>query len=434
MKNTSKFSKMLALVLCVAILALAVASCGKSKNVAMSYEMDGETYTLSEAEYAMLMIIMKQNLFSNYIYYGQYYGPADNAAFWNTKTDEGKTYEQLHTENALKIAKSVVVEAYLAKKYNLMDANGKLNFGSDEALKKEYETAVSEIATTVKSLGGTGAYRRYYGYMPAELENYYTFTYRSKLVLNSVFDEKPLTEEELEKYYTENFKQYIIIMINKEEDIKYEKDKDGEFVLDENGNKKPYYVVTDKTGSTKYVTDISEKYLKDNEYTLAYSYQYEKITDTARKDQKKELVDEILQKLKDGASFEELAMEYSDEMLTHYYKPGYMVDGDLINDKAVIDAIKDLEIGKYTEKAITVQSKYDYIIKRVDLTEKASTHADENAEDKTYAALFKDYVTAVETKTYSDKIEEMAKSVVVNTAVTSKYTMQGTYLSKMFGQ
>jgi hypothetical protein len=425
---------MLALVLCVAILALAVASCGKSKNVAMSYEMDGETYTLSEAEYAMLMIIMKQNLFSNYIYYGQYYGPADNAAFWNTKTDEGKTYEQLHTENALKIAKSVVVEAYLAKKYNLMDANGKLNFGSDEALKKEYETAVSEIATTVKSLGGTGAYRRYYGYMPAELEDYYTFTYRSKLVLNSVFDEKPLTEEELEKYYTENFKQYIIIMINKEEDIKYEKDKDGEFVLDENGNKKPYYVVTDKTGSTKYVTDISEKYLKDNEYTLAYSYQYEKITDTARKDQKKELVDEILQKLKDGASFEELAMEYSDEMLTHYYKPGYMVDGDLINDKNVIDAIKDLEIGKYTEKAITVQSKYDYIIKRVDLTEKAYKHADENAEDKTYAALFKDYVTAVETKTYSDKIEEMAKSVVVNTAVTSKYTMQGTYLSKMFGQ
>jgi enoyl reductase-like protein len=121
-------------------------------------------------------------------------------------------------------------------------------------------------------------------------------------------------------------------------------------------------------------------------------------------------------------------------MLTHYYKPGYMVDGDLINDKNVIDAIKDLEIGKYTEKAITVQSKYDYIIKRVDLTEKAYKHADENAEDKTYAALFKDYVTAVETKTYSDKIEEMAKSVVVNTAVTSKYTMQGTYLSKMFGQ
>ena len=92
MKTTSKFTKVLALVLCVAMLALALVSCGKDKNVAFTYEMDGQTYTLSEAEYTMLMTVIKQNLFSQYVYYGQYYGPLDNAAFWNTKTDEGKTY------------------------------------------------------------------------------------------------------------------------------------------------------------------------------------------------------------------------------------------------------------------------------------------------------------------------------------------------------
>jgi hypothetical protein len=318
-----------------------------------------------------------------------------------------------------------------------MNADGTLNFGDKEDLKKEYEKAVAEIETTVKSLGGKGAYRRYYGYMPEQLEKYYTFNYRSQLVMEYLYDKvHPLTEEQLEKYYTENFKQYLIILINKEEDIKYEM-KDGEYVLDENGNKKPYYVVLDKNGSKKYVTDISEKYLEDNEYTLAYSYQYETIKDTERKDQKKELAKEILTKLAEGGegnSFEELAAKYSDEMLTHYYKDGYMVDGDLISDENAIKAIKDLEIGEYTKESFTVDSKFEYIVKRVDLTEKAYKHAEEDAEDKTYASLFENYKDAVRTVEYSDMLKSMSNAVVVNKAITSKYTMKDTYLSKMFGQ
>ena len=121
MKNTSKFARILALVLCIAMLTLALASCGKAKNVVLTYEIDGKTYTLSEAEYSLLMTIVKQNLFSQYIYYGQYYGPKDTAAFWETKTDEGKTYEQAYTESALDIAKSVVIEQYLAEKHGLIE-------------------------------------------------------------------------------------------------------------------------------------------------------------------------------------------------------------------------------------------------------------------------------------------------------------------------
>jgi len=438
MKTTSKIAKILSLVLCIAMLTLAFASCGKDKNVAISYEMDGETYTLSEAEYSLLMTIIKQNLFSQYIIYGQYYGPVDNAAFWAQKNDEGKTYEQLYSENALDIAKSVVIEQYLAKKHGLLNEDGTLNFGDDKELKKQYEDAVAEIATAQKSLGGKGAYRRYYGYFPEDLAKYYTFNYRSQLVMDYLYSEvHPLTDEQLDEYYKENFKQYIIILINKEEDIKYEKDKDGKYVLDDNGNKKPYYVVYDENGTKKYVTDISEKYLEDNKYTLAYSYQYETITDKTIKDQKKELSAEILAKLEEGGegnSFEELAAKYSDEMLTHYYKDGYMVDGDLIDDDVAIKAIKDLKVGEYTKESFTVDNKFEYIIKRVELTEKAYTHADEDAEDKTYAALFDTYKDVVTAETYSDLLEEMAKSVTVQTNVISKYTMKDTYLSKMFGQ
>lgn len=435
MKTTSKFLKVLSLLLCIAMLTLAFASCNKAKNVAISYTAeDGKTYTLSEAEYEVLMTIVKQNLFSQYFYYGYYYGPQDSAAFWSQKTSDGKTYEQLYTENVLDIAKSTVIEQYLAVSKGLVDAEGNLRFGDDAELKKEYDAAVAEIAENVKSLGGKGSYKRYYGYLPADLENYYKMTYRSKLVMDKIYEETPLTDEQLEKYYTENFKQYIIILINKEEDIKYEKDSNGEYVLDDNGNKKPYYAVYDESGSTKYVTDISKEYLEENKYTLAYVYQYEKITDETRKSDKSGLADEILTKLKDGASFEDLAAEYSDEMLTHYYKPGYMVDGDIIDDDVAREAIKDLEVGEYTEKSFTISSKYEYIIKRVELTEKAYTHADEDAEDKTYAALFEGYVDAVESKDYSDMLEERAKDVAANTSITSKYTMKDTFLSKMFGQ
>ena len=435
MKTTSKFAKLIALVLCFAILTLAFASCGKNKTVAVTYTVNGEEFTLSEAEYILLMTIIKQNLFSQNYYYGYYWGPKDNAAFWAQKNDEGKTYEQVYTENALEIAKSVVIEAYLAKSKGLLNADGTLNFGDDEELKKEYEAAVAEIATAVKSLGGKGAYKRYYGYLPEELEKYYTFNYRSQIVMNHLYTETPLTDEQLDEYYKENFKQYIILLINKEEDIKYEKDKDGNYVLDADGNKKPYYIVYDKNGSKKYVTDISDKYLEDNEYTLAYSYQYETITDKDRKEQKKELSAEIFAKLKEGVSFEELAMQYSDEMLTHYYKPGYMVDGDLISDEKAIEAIKDLEVGEYTKESFTVDGKFEYIVKRVELTEKAYKHAEEDAEDTTYAELFKNYEDAVIAVKYSELLEEMAKTnITVNTAVTSKYTMEKTFLSKMFGQ
>ena len=434
MKTTSKFLKVLSLLLCIAMLTLAFASCSKSKNVAVSYEADdGKTYTLSEAEYEVLMTIVKQNLFSQYFYYGYYYGPQDNAAFWAQKTDEGKTYEQLYTENVLEIAKSTVIEQYLAASKGLVDAEGNLNFGENEDLKKEYDAAVKEIAENVKSLGGKGSYKRYYGYMPADLENYYKMTYRSKLVMEKIYEETPLTDEQLDEYYKENFKQYIIILINKEEDIKYEKDEDGEYVLDDNGNKKPYYVVYDESGSTKYVTDISKENLEKNKYTLAYSYQYEKITEEKRKTEKKELADEILAKLKDGADFAELAAEYSDEMLTHYYKPGYMVDGDLISDDVAREAIKDLKVGEYTTKSFTVDNKYEYIVKRVELTEKAYTHSDEDAEDKTYADLFGSYRDVVEAEEYSDMLEEAGKEAAANTAVTKKYTMKDTFLSKMFG-
>ena len=72
----------------------------------------------------------------------------------------------------------------------------------------------------------------------------------------------------------------------------------------------------------------------------------------------------------------------------------------------------------------------DYIIKRIELTEKAYTHAEEDAEETEYADVFANYRTTVKNYTYSELLKEYAKSIVVNTTVIEKYSMKDTYLSK----
>ena len=171
--------------------------------------------------------------------------------------------------------------------------------------------------------------------------------------------------------------------------------------------------------------------MKEKEYVLGYSYKYEDIKDEARKTEKEELEDVILQQLKDGADFKELALKYSDEFLTSHYENGYMVSGDLISDDTAIKAIEKLEVGQYTEEAISISSgKYIYIIKRIELTEKAYTHAEEDAEETEYADVFANYRTTVKNYTYSELLKEYAKSIVVNTTVIEKYSMKDTYLAK----
>lgn len=413
MKTTGKLTRIFALVLCVAMLAIALASCGASNTVVLSYEAEnGKTYTLTEAEFAFLMKYRKYEVFSSYGYPSSW----DVAEFWNSDAGDNVTLDATLKANVLELAKSIVIEKYLMDLYGLSIEN-------DADAKKELDEAAANIKKAVKNLGGEGMFKRYWGYKSEELLNYNGFVLQSELVSSHLYDDDngiaKLTDEQLEKYYTENYKQYLMILINTQQDIK--KDSDGNIE----------YVCYDKNGKEVVVTDISEEYLKEKEYTLGYSYKYEDIKDEARKTEKEELEDVILQQLKDGADFKELALKYSDEFLTSHYENGYMVSGDLISDDTAIKAIEKLEVGQYTEEAISISSgKYIYIIKRIELTEKAYTHAEEDAEETEYADVFANYRTTVKNYTYSELLKEYAKSIVVNTTVIEKYSMKDTYLSK----
>lgn len=419
MKTTGKLTRIFALVLCAVMLVLTLASCGAKNTVVLSYTADnGKTYTMTEAEFDLLMKRRKYEIFASYGYPSAW----DTAEFWNSDSGDNKTLNAVVKESVVETAKSSLIEKYLMDKYSLSIE------GNDET-RKSMEDAQATLKQMIKTLGGTGAFKRYWGYTTEDHITYTGLQLASGLVRDYLYGHShddhhvegitPITDEQKESYYKENYKQYLMILINTKQDIK--KDDDGNLV----------YVCYDKNGKEVEVTDISEEYLKEKEYTLAYTYKYEDIKDEDRKTEKKELQDVILAELKGGADFKEVALKYSDEFLTHYYEDGYMVSGDLISDDVARKAIDKLEVGDYTEEAFSLSSgKYVYIVKRVELTEKAYTHAEDDAEETEYKDIFKNFETSVIDYEYSELLKEYAKSIVVNEKVIEKYNMIDTYLSK----
>jgi hypothetical protein len=176
---------------------------------------------------------------------------------------------------------------------------------------------------------------------------------------------------------------------------------------------------------------MDKEYLKEKEYTLSYTFKYESVTGEEKQEEQKQLASTILQRIKDGEDFKTLALEYSEEFLTHFYEDGYMVNGDLISDKDAIKAIEKLEIGDMTDEVVSLSSgKYLYIVKRIELTEKAYTHADEDAEETEYKDIFTNFKTTVKNHTYSELLKTYTGSVSVNSKVIDKYKMKDTFLSK----
>lgn len=400
MNRTGKLTKILSLVLCVAMVMLALVSCGK-KSAAFTLTADGKDYVLTESEYEFLLMYRKYQIF-----YANGIKAEYNSSFSNMFDDEQLTDVMKQT------SKTIVAEKYLMDKFNLSIDEKEIS-----ELEKTYDTAI-------KNIGGKGVFKRQYGWTWDQMFEYDLAIKRQTLIKDYLYNEETgiekVTDEELEKYYTENFKQYQIIMIDTKNDI----------AKDDDGNK--IYLAYDKDGKSVEITDISEEYLKEKEYTLAYSYKTEKIEDEDRTAEKAALADVILAELKNGTDFQELALKYSDLFLTEYFKNGYIIEGDLINDEDAIKAISALEVGDYTEEAISIESGSNmYIIKRVELKEKAYEDAYENATDTEYADLFEDYKDTVADYKYEQFLEKYVNAVVEEKDVTGKYSMASVALSPL---
>lgn len=385
MKTKNVFTKLIAaaLVLCFAMTMLA--GCGAGETV-MSY--DNGNYTITEKEFSMLMKIKKLDYFCSMLYTTE----KDTATFWSTNSnnEEGQTYEQLYKELVMNQTKAILVEKYLFDTMHLTISQDKL------------DTYKSSIKTAETNYGGKGAYKQYFGYTASDYYNVYMeMVARSEAVLEALCGENgehKVTAEDLDAYYQENYSGYQFIVLDMNNKVK--RDEEGNRIL---------ATETDDEGNVE---------------ELDY-YETEELTED-EKSEKQILADKILAELEAGTkTFEELVNEYSDEYYSVAFPEGQFVltEGTFINS-TVTEKVKDLEIGEYTDEAISIDSdNYQYIVKRVELK-------DSVYDDDAYLELFDGYEETVKLDKYEELIEGYFEGVTVNEEVASEYTMKDTFLSQ----
>lgn len=391
MKTTKTITKLLAfaLVLCMAVSMFA--SCG-SNDTLMTMTIDGTAYTLTEQEFSLLMTIKKLDYCCS-MYMPRYLDTADT---WSKETEEGSgvTLETYYKNMILDQAKAILVEKYLFDKFDLTI--------SAETLK----TAKENKKTAIEYLGGAGAYKQYYGYTADQYYDVYMeMVARSEAVLDYLCGENgtlKVNDEDLAKFYTENYVGYQYIVLDMANKVK----------LDEEGNR----IVATKTEKNENGEDVKV----DADY-----YETEKLTDEEKSD-KQNLAATIFAELEAGtATFEQLIELYSDEYYSVEYPEGMFVlaDGTFINT-TVDAAVKDLEVGEYTDEAISVNSDaYQYIVKRVDL--KDAVYNDDH-----YLSLFADYEETVMYDKYENHIKTFFENIIVDQAVSGRHTFTDTFLSE----
>ena len=407
MKKTNLFIKLMAAVLVIGLTAILFASCGASQEIALVFEMDGKVYTITEEEFDILLKNRKRTYFVNLLYPSS----KDTASFWAEKSTEetDKTNEQYYMDLAMEQVKAVLVEKYLFEKNGLTISQNKLD---------GYQTS---LKSDVKEAGGQGAYKQYYGYTAKAYYSIYApMVDRSDMLFKHLTDTKDggtgelaATDADLKTYYEENFVGYQYLVL----------DMANKVVRDENGNR-----VLAKTKD-------SEGNEIDDE-----AYKTEKLTD-AEKSEKQSLPEEILKKIKDGADFEELIQQYSDDYTSVTYSQGWFLDKEatLVNS-TVTGKVKDLKVGEWTGEAVTVGDK-KYIVKKIDLKPYVYDEFEKDAEGNIitdesgnqvknkYFDIFAEYKDTVNFDKYEKYVESFFKDIVVKTEITGKYTMADTFLS-----
>ena len=414
MKKTNLFIKLLAAMLVVCTATLLFASCNKkAETIALVYEGDNDkVYTITEEEFDILLKVRKRTFFANQLYTTS----KDTATFWSTTSseDEDKTNEEYYMGLAMDQVKAVLVEKYL---FDICkDAKGNALAISSDTL----DGYQSSLKSDVKSAGGQGAYKQYYGYTAkAYYTHYAPMVTRSDMIFEALTNpekgsgELAATAENLKAYYEEHFVGYQYIVL----------DMKNKLVLDENG-------------------DPVRNKIKDEDGNEidGDTYKTEEMTD-AEKSEKESLPAEILKKIKDGVAFEELVQTYSEEYDSRKYADCWFLDKEatLLNS-TVTDKVKDLKVGEWTGEAIKVGDK-NYIVKRVELKPYVYEEFEKDAEgnvvkdengkevENIYFEVFEEFESTVNYDNYEKYIEELTKDVVVKEEVTGKYTMADTFLS-----
>ncbi|MDD6483189.1 MAG: peptidylprolyl isomerase [Clostridiales bacterium] len=142
--------------------------------------------------------------------------------------------------------------------------------------------------------------------------------------------------------------------------------------------------------------DELKQYMQEN--FLRAKHVLLKVADETEEDQKQQEANEILEQAKNGADFDKLVEEKSQDPGSTQYKDGYVfTDGDMV--QSFEDGVKSIQPGEYT----VVKSDYGYhVIKRLAL----------DPSDEKFQSLFEENKSNIqskyEQKRFKDKVKECA--------------------------
>lgn len=394
MKNT-RTAKIISAVLIAAMLAVTLCSCGGQTVVTFNAD-NGKTYTLDSNQLDFMLIMAKQNLFINNYWHSIY----DNASNWAQDYEDGMTLDQYYVSSVVSQAESLLVVDYLFDKFGLAL--------SDEDIENAKKTAYEDTSLS------KGKYKQAYGYTREQNYDYQIRYAKYNAVTDYLYGENGtdvVTEEEKETYYRENFTGLQFILLDMKNSV----------VLDEEGN---------KVRETTKGSDGNEK--------ESDSYKLEKIEDEAALEEKAQLGKLILTQLEEGADFEELAVKYSDEYYSVKFRTGLFVaepesiitiaTGSSTKGKdEIVDKIKKLEIGEYTDELNIGDGEYTLIVKRIELLDKvydAEAHPE-------YEEVYGDtYVQTISDEKYEKLVDKYVETFTINEEYVNSLSMVDVHLYK----
>lgn len=354
--------RIISLMVAAVMLCGVLTSCADSSPAALTL---GE-HKITEAQYGYWASSYKGN------YMNSYEDVKNTAEYWQSEISEGVTAAEYLDGVTLDSVKSTLVNSMLFDEY-------RLSFTKDEeaSIDAYISDLILERAEGSKNM--MNALLGEYGINTKILKNIYLEEEKVAKVYNHLFGEggeKALKDEDIEKFYKDNFVRVQMIYI--ENISTYETDEDGNRVTDENG----YYVIEKLEGEAK--------------------------------EEKDALVKAAQEKIAAGEDFAAVYEEYSelkDYKNGHYYSATENY-GDMFY-YLLVAKVTELEVGEVE----TLESEMGTcIVKKLELDDGAWS-------DKDNEAFFSNITETASEIAYREFIESYYEDIVIDEAIIKKYSV-----------
>ncbi len=353
----------IAAVFLAVIMIFGITSCTKEAESVITFR----DTVIDEREYSFLMSYYK----GMYLY--SYYGlTADNSAIWTTELTEGVTVNDYLTAMTLSSIMSTAIYVDLFDEYELSLTDEETD-SVDDAIDSLIEKVGSEakLNSALSEFGANVDTLREVRLNNLKIEKVQEYLYGENGI-------NAATPAELDTYYKMNYCRTKFIFISKTLD--YERDENGEYIKNEDGNLKTCELTEEEIAA------------------------------------KKELFGSIEERVNAGEDFEALLDEYTmDTGMMHFEDGYYLTSTSTFVESDVISTVAGLEIGEVTKLETAAGW---YLIKRYELIDGAY-----EKEEYASAMFGGDLAETVISEKMQKQLSEYSEEVVVDEELMSEYTL-----------